>query len=190
MPLAVAGVALIGDAAAIRAKALLGQWLMERAWDRVVAGEDEARPWPWADTGPVARLVAPDHDVDLVVLDGASGRTLAWGPGWMHGTARPGRPGLAVLGGHRDTHFAFLEAVDLGDRFSLHTSDGTEVRYRVTGTAVVDHRDARLSQQHGVSTLTLVTCWPFDAVTPNGPLRYLVHLEPAIATAGLDAGSS
>ena len=27
--------------------------------------------------------------------------------------------------------------------------------------------------------LTLVTCWPLDAITPGGPMRYLVFAEEA-----------
>ncbi len=41
------------------------------------------KPWPWADTHPVARLIAPAQDADVLVLAGASGRTLAFGPGHL-----------------------------------------------------------------------------------------------------------
>ena len=68
----------LGQGAYIPAKAWLAQELMQRAWLRVNAGEDRAAPWPWADTWPVARLSATSHDVDLIVLAGGSGRTLAF----------------------------------------------------------------------------------------------------------------
>ncbi|MCA8934124.1 MAG: hypothetical protein KDA49_16730, partial [Rhodospirillaceae bacterium] len=45
-----------------------------------------------------------------------------------------------------------------------------------------------LSSEPGLSSLTLVTCWPFDAVVPGGPQRYLVHLvEEADPVASLPA---
>ena len=41
---------------------------------------------------------------------------------------------------------------------------------------VVDHRDVRsIAPTEGVALLTLVTCYPFDAVVPGGPLRYVVR---------------
>ena len=80
----------LGQGAYIPAKAWLAQELMQRAWLRVSAGADRAAPWPWADTWPVARLSAKSHDVDLIVLAGGSGRTLAFGPGHLGASALPG----------------------------------------------------------------------------------------------------
>ena len=88
----------LGQGAYIPAKAWLAQELMQRAWLRVTAGEDRAAPWPWADTWPVARLKALGGDIDLVVLAGGSGRTLAFGPGHLSASAMPGQVGNAVIG--------------------------------------------------------------------------------------------
>jgi sortase A len=38
-------------------------------------------------------------------------------------------------------------------------------------------RDLRLPRDTLVPTLTLVTCYPFDAIDPGGPLRYVVVAE-------------
>ena len=45
----------------IHAKAMLAQVLLERSWQARLAGGDAgaAKPWPWADTAPVARLQVP-----------------------------------------------------------------------------------------------------------------------------------
>src|SRR5258708_803210 len=75
------GIALTGDALYIHAKALVAQALLHRAWLITQASGVPAKPWPWADTATVARLFAPAQDVDLLVLAGATGRTLAFGPG-------------------------------------------------------------------------------------------------------------
>ncbi len=109
------GVWHVGHAAWIEAKARLAQHLVRRAWDRERAGGGDERPWPWADTHPVARLHVPGRDVDLMVLAGASGRTMAFGPGHLSGTPLPGEAGNAVVSGHRDTHFAFLRELRVGD---------------------------------------------------------------------------
>jgi sortase A len=164
----------LGHAAWIEAKARLAQHLVRRAWSREQAGAGDVPPWPWADTHPVARLLAPGQGVDLFVLAGASGRTMAFGPGHVDGTPLPGQPGNAVVSGHRDTHFAFLRRLRAGDPIVVERRDGRRFRYTVSETLVVDRRDAWVAQDAGDTRLTLVTCYPFDAIRPGGPLRYVV----------------
>jgi sortase A len=172
------GVWHLGGAGTIHAKAWLAQILLERAWAETLAGDGPVvRPWPWADTAPLARLQVPALGVDRIVLAGASGRSLAFGPGHLDGTALPGGPGHSVLTGHRDTHFAFLKELDLGDEIRVQGRDGAWRRYRVSGTQVLDSRSARLALGDDRPRLSLVTCYPFDALRPGGPLRYVVSAE-------------
>ncbi|MFP6625625.1 MAG: sortase, partial [Deltaproteobacteria bacterium] len=95
----------IGGAVYIHAKAELSQVLLKRAWARTLEYGEPSRPWPWADTWPVARLRVPRLGIDQVVLAGASGASLAFAPGHLSGTASPGETGSTVISGHRDTHF-------------------------------------------------------------------------------------
>jgi sortase A len=168
-----------GHAALIQAKALVAQQLVRRAWREARAGAPEPRPWPWADTHPVARLTVPAREVELFVLAGGSGRTLAFGPGHVAGTALPGAAGNSVIGGHRDTHFAFLRALAPGEAIEIERPDGQRVPYVVRSARVVDRRDVEVMADAGDTRLTLVTCWPFDAVRPGGPLRYVVSAVSA-----------
>jgi sortase A len=163
-----------GRATWIEAKAHLAQALIRWAWHQTSARDGDARPWPWADTRPVARLLVPGRGVDTYVLAGASGRTLAFGPGHVDGTARPGAPGNAVISGHRDTHFRFLRRLRVGDAVVVEQPDGFRRRFVVAGTRVVDERDLSIVGEAGDTRLTLVTCYPFDALRPRGPLRYVV----------------
>ena len=163
-----------GRAAWIEAKAHLAQALIRRAWRQASAGAGDKHPWPWADTHPVARLIVPGRGVDTFVLAGASGRTLAFGPGHLDGTPRPGARGNAVISGHRDTHFAFLRRLERGDLVVVESRDGRQHRFVVSGTRVVDRGDLGVVADAGDTRLTLVTCYPFDAIRPGGPLRYVV----------------
>lgn len=175
----------VGSAAWIHAKAQLAQFLIRDAWANTRAdtganagaGSGAVRPWPWADTYPVARLAVPDLGIDQIVLAGASGRTLAFGPGHMDGTARPGAPGLSVISGHRDTHFRFLRHLKPGQAILLTDAQNVVWHFRVTSTEVVDSRRSGLAVAGGTPRLALVTCWPFDAVRTGGPLRYVVFAE-------------
>ena len=163
----------------IHVKAHLAQHLLQRAWARTLAGERDVKPWPWADTWPVARLTAPAHGADLIVLADASDRTLAFGPGHAAGSALPGTVGTAIITGHRDTHFAFLARVRAGDALVLEMPGRPPAVFRVRETTVVDARTAVVASDDAVSVLVLLTCYPFDAVTAGGPLRYVVTAERA-----------
>jgi sortase A len=170
--LAAYGVITLAEGLQMHAKAALAQVLLQGAWERARHGAAAPRPWPWADTYPIARLSAPAQHVELFVLAGANGRTLAFGPGHHDGSALPGEAGNVVLTGHRDTHFGFLRELRAGDALELESARGRRERYRVRDVAVVDYRDLRLPRW--TAELTLVTCYPFDAIAPGGPLRYVV----------------
>lgn len=173
------GVWQAGGGLYIHAKAILAQVLIKRAWAEVRDHGGAMPPWPWADTSPVARLTVPSLDIDQFVLAGASGRTLAFGPGHMDGTPQPGAPGVSVISGHRDTHFRFLKALKPGDALQVTTPDRTTVAYRVTALRVVNSETARIETGSDTPRLALVTCYPFDAIETGGPLRYVVMAEAA-----------
>ena len=175
----------LGGAGLIHAKAWLAQGLLEASWAATLAGAEKVKPWPWADTWPLARLQAPGIGVERIVLAGASGQTLAFGPGHMDGTALPGAPGHSILSGHRDTHFRFLKDLAPGDALRVQGPDGAWRAYRVSATEVIDARHARLLPDDGTPRLTLVTCYPFDAIAPGGPLRYVVSAVGEAASAPL-----
>ena len=128
-----------------------------------------------ADSWPVARLRAPRLGVDLIVLANATGSTLAFAPGHVDGTAAPGAPGNTVLAGHRDTHFAFLERLRPGDELRLERPGGPEARYAVRSARIVDRARTEILAPAERDLLTLVTCWPFAAVSPGGRERYVVQ---------------
>jgi sortase A len=171
----------IGQGLYIHAKAMLAQALLERAWVKTIHGEHEVKPWPWADTWPVARLSVPRLNISLIVLAGDSGRTLAFGPGHNSGSAMPGSKGNSLVSGHRDTHFRFLQYLQPGDVVCIETSEGHRMTYRVESTAVIDARQAWLKNTLHTSRLNLVTCFPFDAIVPGGNQRYLVSALAVIS---------
>jgi len=173
--LVLGGTLSLAHGAWIPAKAALAQVLLDQAWHETLRSGDSAKPWPWADTWPVARLSVPVHQKSMVVLAGANGAALAFGPGHLMASAPPGVSDNSVIAGHRDTHFAFLKAVKLGDVLQLQTPDGVVYDYKVTDTRVVHETDTRVLQRSQSTMLTLITCYPFDAVVPGGPLRYVVR---------------
>lgn len=165
----------LGQGAYIPAKAWLAQELMQRAWTRAAEeNDDQQPPWPWADTWPVARLSAKSGEVDLIILAGGSGRTLAFGPGHLSASSLPGESGNSVIAGHKDTHFKFLRDLAIGESLVVEKIGGRKHLYKVIGVDVVDSRRGSLLLDTEAAILSLVTCYPFDEREVGGPLRYVV----------------
>ena len=164
------------DALWIPAQAELAQHLLERAWLRTLAGESDAKPWPWADTRAIAILEVPRLGLREIVLEGSSGRNLAFGPTLVN-TSQLEHSSDRILSGHRDTHFSFLKELKTGDLLRLRTT--TEIRdYRVSWQEAIDSRQQQLVIDDSVERLTLLTCYPFDTTTAGGPLRWVVTALP------------
>jgi sortase A len=170
----IAGLLLFGEGAYIHAKALLAQLLLRQAFEQAVATGRDVKPWSWADTWPIARIVIKRLHAETIVLAGSSGQALAFGPGHVELTPDAGEPGVAVYSAHRDTHFSFLKDVLVGDEIDVTRRDGLTFHYRVDGSSVVRFDASGIDPFGTGYELVLSTCWPFDAVTP-GPDRYVLH---------------
>lgn len=166
---------LIGQGLWIHMKATAAQWLLQNAWNRTLQTGQPAKPWPWADTWPAGRLLVPQHGIDQIILADASGRSLAFGPGQVGHGAFPDGIQALILSGHRDTHFSFLRHVQPGETMTVQTAQGKRLAYRVEDTAILDSRTNQIFNDQSDDSLILITCFPFDAVLPGGPLRYVVR---------------
>jgi len=164
------------DALWIPVKAEVAQFLLARSWHRTLAGHPDAKPWPWADTRAVAVLEVPRLGLREIVLEGSSGRNLAFGPTLVNSTPVD-KTDDRILSGHRDTHFHFLKDLKKGDVLRLVTP-GSSREYQVHWLEAVDVRLQQLVIDDGIKRLTLLTCYPFDAPTAGGPMRWVVTALP------------
>lgn len=174
--IALIGLVMMGQGLWIHAKAVLAQLLLERAFAQSVETGASVKPWAWADTWPVAKIDVPRLKASAIVLEGASGQALAFGPGHLSGTPKAGERGAAVYAAHRDTHFAFLAKVRPGDEIRVTRADGQVARFKVTGGQVVRWDASGIDPHARGTTLVLATCWPLDAKVA-GPLRYVVRAQ-------------
>ena len=168
----------ISQAAYIHSKAFVAQFLLETAWHKTLDLNSYVKPWPWADTWPVARLTVPRLDVHRIVLAGANGSALAFGPGHLFNSHTFSSEGNSIVAGHRDTHFAFLRNLKLGDEILLQRQDSVINHYQVSNMYIADENDTEQLYVVNHKQLTLITCYPFTAVIPGGPLRYVVEAVP------------
>jgi sortase A len=171
------GLVFIGKGLWIPIKAKLAQVLIADAWQKTLNGQQTVKPWPWADTWPVANLQWRSSGINLIVLAGTSGHALAFGPGHMTASVMPGDPGSSVIAGHRDTHFAFLETVSLGDTLTVFNKKGNAQHFRITELLIINSETDQVQFDRIGAQLILVTCYPFDAIDANGPMRYIVKAE-------------
>ena len=119
---------------------------------------------PIADGDPVARLVIPDIDLDVVVVAGVSVADLRKGPGHYPDTPLPGQFGNAAIAGHRTTYgqpFHDVDDLEPGDDIIVTTIAGRFV-YDVTGTEIVDDSATHVvaTTNPDIAELTLTSCHP------------------------------
>lgn len=81
-----------------------------------------------------------------------------------------------MISGHRDTHFSFLQNLNINDALHLQTTDKTS-SYQVYDLQIVDSRSYTLPRHTEQNILVLVTCYPFNSVTTGGTLRFLIYAE-------------
>ena len=160
-----------GWASWLDGKAWLAQHLIAHAWQTSLDQGAPQRPWPWADTWPVARLTPPAGKT-LYVLESTSGEALAFGPGRLAGGI--GSDQALTLAGHRDTHFAFLETLHTDDILTVQFTDGSQQHFQVSSQQVINSQQHPLHIPRDNQQLVLITCYPFDAITAGGPLRYVI----------------
>lgn len=175
--LSLAGGLTLGEQAWMAAKAALAEKLIERSFEAHLEDGGIHRPWNWADMHPVARLEVPRLGVRRTILSGASGSSLAFGPGHVDGSASPNGTGNCVIAGHRDGSFAFLRELQVGDRIELRTRSGNEP-WVVTELSVISMWDVGILEPVAERQLLLLTCYPFRGLR-RSPWRYLVSCRPA-----------
>jgi sortase A len=169
------GFYLCGGGLYIFAKAHFAQYLIAQAWRLTLQDQQQHRPWPWADTHPVAELKV--NGIKWFVLSDANGRNLAFAPTHLSATALPGNPGNSVIVGHRDTQFNSLKRLQVGDIIEV-TNVQRFLRYRVTALRIAEaeqlsYWQTDIEEKFDQASLTLITCYPFDSILPKPTHRFI-----------------
>ena len=116
----------------------------------------------------------PDIGLSSIVLDGANERTLSYGLGQVkNGSEIHENRHNIVISGHRDSHFRKLRDIRVGDKIVIEHIEG-ESKYVVDDIFLADPSEIEYIDKGRDQSLTLITCYPFDAPIAGGPLRYIV----------------
>jgi sortase A len=105
-------------------------------------------------------------------MDGDDDETLKVAAGHLPDTPLPWEFGNSAVAAHRDTFFRPLSQIQLNDRMKLVTPHG-EFHYVVAQTRIVEPDDLSVLGQKGHSSLTLITCYPFNFVG-HAPRRFII----------------
>ena len=179
------------------AKAWLSQQLIKHSWQQSISimaqqkirGQDNTnphslskpiaiKPWPWADTFPIAELVFQRIDKSIVVLNGGDPTTLAFSAGAIAPFNQPAAIKPFVVAGHRDSHFAFLEDIAIKDIVSLVDARGKMQHYQVESIDIVDATIGQFPLVADERSLVLITCYPFKGITNSADERYVITATP------------
>lgn len=171
------GLGLFGHGLYMGSKAKLAQHLLERAWTKTAKSGDIHLAWSWMDAYPIARLKIAGDERSHIVLNTDSGQALAFGPAIVGGTENTD---LLAIAAHKNTQFQDLKSLATGEIITLERPKGDVLTFQVTHSEILD------SRIHGIpiepeasipSHLALVTCYPFNTVSFNGPMRYVVYAK-------------
>lgn len=177
LTLAVLGLGLFGNGLYISGKAIIAQKMMDRAWTKTAVSGDIHLPWSWMDAYPVAKLTLGGNKRSHIVLNTDSGQALAFGPAVVSGTEHSD---MLAIAAHKNTQFQNLKHLVAGETITLERAKGEVLTYHITHSEILDSREDGVSIEHNAKTpsrLALITCYPFDAVSFNGPMRYVVYAE-------------
>lgn len=81
------------------------------------------------------------------------------------------------FGQERQGTFQFLEHLQKDDLLSMEWPTGHRTFDTVQELTVLDSRHTRLAHHDDTKALILTTCFPFKALIPGGPLRFVVKAE-------------
>jgi sortase A len=168
--LMIVGVALLGYVGAQYWSTYHTQRVLEAQW------EDQTNTGAPA-VQTLTRISIPKISLDAIVVEGASSRQLAQGPGHLTETPFPGDAGNAVITGHRDTFFRRIFELHPGDEIDVQRN-GREFHYEVTGRKIVNPDDVSVLNPTSDAQLTLITCYPIHYVGP-APQRLVIFSKLA-----------
>jgi len=158
-------------------QAWLTENLLQTAWIRTQATGHEVKPWPWAETWPLARLLVPHLHIDQIILARASQGIFPFAMGHLDSSVLPGEVGNSNISVHRDTYFSFFQSLKPGDSLILESFRSGRWRYEVSGVYIVSKTDTRFLEPSSIRRLTLVSCYPCNGV--DDLLRYVVIADEA-----------
>jgi len=142
----------------------LVQVIRGAAWEHALAGSPD-EPWPWENASQTTTGKIPQLGLSAAVFGRATAskdERLSLEP------PRPGKSHIAHASRPK------LSGVEVGDRITVTTADGSSRSYKVTASRVVDPHLAESEPKPGDADMPLVTCSTLDPLLANS-LRLVIE---------------
>ena len=156
-------------------KAELSQYFIKNAWHKTLKDKSIHKPWSWADTHPILEFNIPRIKKTSYVLQGQSGRNMAFSAVHLNSSGMPGESKSTVISGHNDSHFNHLKEVQNGDIIYIQDKNQSH-SYIVTSMKIVNSKQENLHIRN-IDELILITCYPFDNLQFGSDLRYVIYAD-------------
>ena len=126
----------------------------------------------------IGSLSIPVLKQKIPIFQGTGSKELKKGIGHFLESVLPGENDNCVLSGHRDTVFAKLGKLKIGDQLITETSVGI-FTYKISNIRIVDADDRTVIVPADHAVLTLTTCYPFLFIG-SAPYRYIISSDLVI----------
>lgn len=123
----------------------------------------------------IGSLMIPALKLQMPIFQGTDAKELSKGVGHFSQSVLPGEKDNCVLSGHRDSVFAKLGKLKIGDQLMVQTAAGM-FTYEIKGIRIVDKDDRTVIVPADHAILTLSTCYPFRYIG-NAPKRYILTAD-------------
>ncbi|MBW4083672.1 class D sortase [Paenibacillus sp. S150] len=120
----------------------------------------------------IGKLSIPALQQILPIIHGTDEDELEQGIGHFSQSVLPGENNNSVLSGHRDTVFAKLGELEIGNKLVVETSAGT-FTYKISAIRIVHKDDKTIIVPTDHAVLTVITCYPFRFIGA-APDRYIL----------------
>ncbi|MEK5494654.1 class D sortase [Paenibacillus sp. FSL R7-0297] len=120
----------------------------------------------------IGKLIIPALQQILPIIHGTDEDELEEGIGHFSESVLPGENNNSVLSGHRDTVFAKLGELEIGNELVVDTSAGS-FTYKISAIRIVDKDDKTIIVPTDHAVLTVSTCYPFHFIGA-APDRYIL----------------
>lgn len=155
-------------------KTQLSQYLIERSWEQSLSHNTATKPWPWADVWPVARIIVPRRDVDIIILSSDGGKNLS------HADSPPSKsvnPGISEISVNQIQEFEFVANLRPKDEILFQNNRGDIQKFTVSHAQIFHNGNYERLTAYSNAFLSLEIPYPSDSTLLSGSLRYVVFAE-------------
>lgn len=123
----------------------------------------------------IGKIIVLKTGEKIPIIKGATKKNLEYGAALYDNGIYPGDYGTAIILGHRETTFGFLENVKIGDEIEVETLTN-KYKFKLKKTLIVKPDNPLILKQEEYPGVTLDTCYPFNYFG-HAPERFIARFK-------------